>query len=67
MFSKYSSEYAGIITLLVAPLIGNYLSDACAGEVSALVGTTLVSLITAGILLVKRYSKGDVTPLGVRK
>jgi hypothetical protein len=67
MFEKYSSEYAGIITLLVTPLLGNYLSDTCAGELGGIIGTTVISVVVAGIMLLKRYSKGDVTVSGFRK
>jgi len=63
----YSKEYIGIITLFLTPIAGNYLSDACAGEVSGIVASTAVAGIAALFLLVKRYKRGGVTPLGVKK
>lgn len=63
---SYSTEYAAVVALFASPILGNYLSDACAGEVSALVGSLLVSGVSALYLLVKRYSRGGVTKLGWR-
>lgn len=63
---NYSTEYAAVIALFASPILGNYLSDACAGEVSGLVGSLLVSGASALYLFVKRYNRGGVTPLGRR-
>ena len=67
MFKNYSSEYTAIIAALVAPLIGTQFSEACSGEISSWVAGTAVALVSSGYLLFKRYSRGDVTKLGVRK
>lgn len=67
MFKKYSSEYTAILATLLAPVAGNYFSDACAGEVSGVIAGGFIALLSAGYLLIKRWSKGDISPLGVRK
>lgn len=67
MFKKYSSEYTAILATLLAPVVGTYFSDACAGEVSALAASGAVAGVSGLYLLIKRYQKGDVTVLGVRK
>lgn len=73
MFKSYSTEYAAILATLLAPVFGNYLSDACAGEVSGVVAGTAIALVGAGYALLKRYQRGQegkaepVTPLGFRK
>jgi hypothetical protein len=64
---KYSTEYTAVIALLVSPLLGSYLSDACAGEVSGVVASFAVSGASALFLFVKRYNRGGVTPLGVKE
>ena len=67
MFKNYSTEYTAILATLLAPVAGNYFSDACAGEVSGVVSGTLIALLAAGYALFKRFTRGDVTPLGFRK
>ena len=67
MFKNYSSEYTAVLATLLAPMIGNYFSDACAGEVSSVVATGVIAAISAGYLLLKRYQRGGVTPLGARE
>lgn len=70
---NYSSEYAGILTMLISPYLGNYLSDTCAGEVSGVVATGLIAGVSGLYLLVLRYKRGldgtagKITPLGFRK
>ena len=63
---KYSTTYTAVLATLLAPIAGNYFSDACAGEVSGVVAGSIIALASAGFLLVKRYSKGGVSVLGVR-
>jgi len=64
---NYSTTYTAVLATLLAPMLGSYFSDACAGEVSGVIAGGIVALVSAGYLLVKRYSEGDVTALGVRK
>lgn len=69
----YSTEYTGVLAMLIAPYAGTYFSDACAGEVSGVVATGIISGVSALYLLAKRYQRGKtgtadaVTPLGFRK
>jgi hypothetical protein len=64
---NYSTTYIAVLTTLIAPFAGNYVSDACAGEVSGALAGSIVAGLSAVYLLVKRYQKGDVTAFGVRK
>lgn len=64
---NYSTTYTAVLATLLAPIAGNYFSDTCAGEVSGVVAGGIIAVLSAGYLLLKRYSEGDVTPLGVRK
>ena len=64
---NYSSTYTAVLATLLAPIAGNYFSDACAGEVSGVVAGTFVALISAGYLLIQRYKKGDITVLGTKR
>lgn len=64
---KYSTEYAAILATILTPLAAQKFSDVCAGEVSGVVAGTIITVVTGGYLLIKRYTRGGVTPLGVRK
>ena len=63
---KYSTTYTAVLATLLAPIAGNYFSDACAGEVSGVVAGSIIALASAGYLLMQRYKKGDITALGVK-
>lgn len=62
----YSTEYSAVLAMFLSPLLGNYLSDACAGEVSTIVAGMLIAGASGLFLLVKRYSRGGVTAIGSR-
>lgn len=70
---NYSTEYIGVLAMLISPYLGNYLSDECAGEVSGQIATGVVAAVSALYLLVKRYQRGKdgtadaVTPLGFKR
>lgn len=63
---KYSTEYAAVLATFLAPLVGNYVSDACAGEVSGLMAGGVIAGLSSLYLLAKRYTRGGVSVLGVK-
>ena len=64
---NYSTEYTAVIAMFLTPIASNYFSDACAGEVSGVVATAVVTGLAGLYLLIKRYKKGDVNALGFKK
>lgn len=55
---RYSSEFGAALAMFFSPVLGQYLSDACAGEVAAWIGSLIVSALSGGYLLFKRWLDG---------
>lgn len=65
MFTKFSSEYAAALSIIVVSVLGLFKVTADKVEVEIIIaaGFTLVNGI---YLIVKRYQKGDISKLGKR-
>jgi hypothetical protein len=63
MFTAYSGTFFGAIAVAVIPQLVRYgFSDGCANEIVN-IG---VPFIVAGAVMLYRWSKGDVTLIGMR-
>jgi hypothetical protein len=54
------------LALVISPFATQYFSDACAGEVSSVVAQGVIATVAGLWLLIKRYKRGGITPLGSR-
>jgi len=66
MFKSFSSEYASALALLLVSILKVFKIDITQSELEPAI-VAVVSLISVGNLLVKRYKEGGITPLGIRK
>lgn len=70
---KYSTEYVGVITMFLVPLLQQWLSEGSANEVAGLIASLVVSGVAGLYVLFKRWQRGQegsadkVTALGFKK
>lgn len=68
-----SKEYLATLILFITPLLGNYFTEDCAGQIASRGVTWGAAGVSAGFLFVKRYldgrngSKPAINPLGLYK
>ena len=62
----YSTEYASAIVLFLGAVLKYFEIEITDNQLMEVVGG-VVSLWAFGNLIYKRFKRGDVTPLGVRK
>ncbi len=66
MFKKYSGEITGVVVVLIGFLSNQFGLPFFEEDVTKVIANILEVVGMATVYL-KRISKGDVTPLGVRK
>lgn len=60
---NFSTEITAILVMVLTQVLSMWFTEGTAAEVA----TVVASLLAAGYLWLKRYARGDITPLGFRK